>query len=396
MKNKISKYSIPLLAIIGIILSLVLTHVYYNANFVPNANPSFCSLNSTINCDAVAKTEFSRFIGVPLSIWGLGFYFLILFINFLPFIKNIAIFKDLASLENPKSYIFTLASISVLVSVILGVVQTVAIQKICILCCATYIVDIALLIVSKSGISFKEHYLNTVKDIKTLLEEPACFLGALILISILGFSIYLVNISKIFTPPPAIASPAVLQVPHFSNPNEHIGNVLGSTHPKVIIREYTDFNCPFCAMSNAMLHSLVQEVDGVQVIHNDFPLDKKCNSAIKKTNPDHVNSCLAALYARAARQQGSFWDYGSLLFDNQKNNLNEAKMISLAKSINLNTDQMKKYAHDPRSLAKLKSDVRKAYISGVHATPTYYIGMKKYEGLMSYPQLREIVLENMR
>ena len=394
MKNKISKYLIPLLALAGLILSVILTVVYYNANFVTGASPSFCSLNETINCDAVARTEYSRFLGVPLSLWGLGFYLLMLFVNFIPFISKIKFFQDFKPLKNPQSYVFTLASISIIVSIALGIVQVVQIHKICILCCATYVVDLAILIISKSGISFKEHYLNTINDTKVFLEEPVCILGSGIIFTILILSLSYFNLSKTFIPNnPNITLPSQLGIPQIQKSGGPIGNVLGSKNPKLVIREYTDFECPVCAIFSAMMQTLVKDVDGVQVIHNDFPLDMECNALLK--HPMHKNSCLAALYARAAKEQGKFWDYDNLLFDNQKD-FNEDKFISLAKSLNLNTNEMENSAHNLQSMSELKSDVNKAYSLGVHATPTYFIGIRKYEGLMPYPKLKEIVLQNMK
>ena len=77
--KKIHRFIFSVFAIIAIFICIDLLIVYINANFNPGASPSFCVINDQIDCDAVAKSYFSRFIGVPLSIWGLGFYSLILF-----------------------------------------------------------------------------------------------------------------------------------------------------------------------------------------------------------------------------------------------------------------------------------------------------------------------------
>ena len=61
------KVAIGIVAFIGFLTTIKLAIIYYNANFVPNAPASFCSINKFIDCDSVAKTVDSQFLGVPLA-----------------------------------------------------------------------------------------------------------------------------------------------------------------------------------------------------------------------------------------------------------------------------------------------------------------------------------------
>ena len=58
MKKKIS---IIVIAIIGIITTIKLAIIYFNANFNPYALSSFCSINEFIDCDGIARTTESQF-----------------------------------------------------------------------------------------------------------------------------------------------------------------------------------------------------------------------------------------------------------------------------------------------------------------------------------------------
>ena len=51
-----------LLAILGLIATVALAVVYYNANFNPAAGPSFCTdqNNPVVNCDGIAKSVNSQ------------------------------------------------------------------------------------------------------------------------------------------------------------------------------------------------------------------------------------------------------------------------------------------------------------------------------------------------
>lgn len=387
MKSKIKDYSILILAVIGILISVELSIIYYNANFLSAIKPSFCAINETINCDSVARTQYSHFLGVPMSIYGLIYYIVV-------FIFSIFILGYQEKFKNIKSYLFSLSTIGLLISLVLGGISALLIHKICILCYITYFINLFIFILSKSGISFMSHYENTLKDVFSTLSKPFYLLISVILLIITVSTLYYINTSKIFVSNSSnINNDSIVYTSE--NPNKSVvyGNILGSKKPKLIIQEYTDFQCPYCSISNIMMHRLVQEVDGVQVIHNDYPLNSQCNPGVKEKI--HKNSCNAALYARAARKQNKFWEFSSLLFENQQD-LSENKILGLAKKAGLDTNKLKRDAHSVEESQALRSDTMRANKMGITGTPTYFIGMKKYEGLLPYPEFKKIVLESKR
>ena len=87
-KEMKKKVGISIIAIVAIVTTIKLAVIYYNANFNPYALASFCSINDFIDCDGIAKTTESQFLGVPLAYWGLFFYsfvflmFMLLFFSF--------------------------------------------------------------------------------------------------------------------------------------------------------------------------------------------------------------------------------------------------------------------------------------------------------------------------
>ena len=80
--TKSNKISVFILAVLGLFLSLELCKIYYDANFNQYALGSFCSVNDLIDCDGVAKTTYSQFLGVPLCLWGVLLYLFILLLFF--------------------------------------------------------------------------------------------------------------------------------------------------------------------------------------------------------------------------------------------------------------------------------------------------------------------------
>ena len=87
--NKTQRISTTLLSLIGLALSIELCIVFYNANFAQNAAPSICAINEMFDCDSVAKTSYSQFLGIPLALWGVCLYLFFLFMTYVDKIQNI-------------------------------------------------------------------------------------------------------------------------------------------------------------------------------------------------------------------------------------------------------------------------------------------------------------------
>ncbi|MFA6989725.1 MAG: vitamin K epoxide reductase family protein [Candidatus Gastranaerophilaceae bacterium] len=388
LKSKINEYLIPLIAILGLITTIKLTLIYINANFVIGAQPSFCAINDYIDCDAVAKSQFSYFLGVPNSIWGMLFYLFILFLSIVDKIKKIPLFKFTEVFKNPQSYIFCLSIISIIVSLFLAWISSIVIHKLCLLCYVTYFLNIILFAVSKGDETMINHFKNSFKDFFSAIINPG-YAATAVILSIIGVLIlFLINKTEIFIP--FNYNNLKIQIEKYKIYNKISGNVLGDKNATVLIHEYTDFECPYCAISNGMMHKLVAELNNVEVIHHNYPLDKSCNPNMK--HPGHKNSCMAAKYALAAKAQNKFWDFNSIVFENNEN-LNEKKILELAKTVGLDTVKLKKDAYSPETAIELSYEIKQGNKLGVTSTPSYRIRMKLYEGLMSYPELKAILIK---
>ena len=65
------KILIGIIALIGFITTIKLAIIYYESNYNPYALSSFCSINDFVDCDGIAKTTASQFLGIPLAYWGM-------------------------------------------------------------------------------------------------------------------------------------------------------------------------------------------------------------------------------------------------------------------------------------------------------------------------------------
>lgn len=65
----------------------ILISAYSIYEFYYPSQESFCSINDVFNCATVAESDYAVFIGIPVAIWGLGFYSM-LFIGTLGVVLN--------------------------------------------------------------------------------------------------------------------------------------------------------------------------------------------------------------------------------------------------------------------------------------------------------------------
>ena len=380
------------LTILGIICCIELAVVYYQANYNPYAEPSFCNMNDFVDCDSVAQTSKAVFLGIPLTYWGFFLYFFILMLLHVNKIKEICIlgkkpFYFLDVFKRPYSYISVLGLISFVISVLLAVVSIFQIHKICVLCFVTYFINLAIGIVStdfKNG-GFTKSLKDSVEDfISGVKKETVPFIIAIILGGIfLGYA----------TVEMPFAS-RKQSIKHYMfmkhNPYKTSGNVLGNPNGSIKVHLYSDFKCPVCYSYNIMLHKIVKECKDVLIIHHQFPLDTECNPYLERQM--HKGACRMARYSVGAENQGKYWDMANALYENPPKNDDEA--IDLAKKLDLDVNRFKRDIYLPQTYAKIRKDIDDAIALGLDGTPNIIINGNRYFGAKAYYELKDIILKN--
>lgn len=139
----------------------------------------------------------------------------------------------------------------------------------------------------------------------------------------------------------------------------------GSPKALVTIVEFTDLECPSCARQHPVLERIVSEFgDRVQLVVRDFPLSQ------------HANARKAAEAAEAAREQGKYWEYVSVLFRNQSA-LGIDKLKQYATELGLDRTRFDASLDSGKFAEKVQRDVLDGRKLGVNGTPTLYINGKR-------------------
>ncbi|MBR1425449.1 DsbA family protein [bacterium] len=386
---------ISVLVFIGLLVTVDLAFIYYQANFNEYALPSFCVVNDFIDCDSVARTTESQFFGVPLAYWGLFLYAFITLLLIVDKLKKIPFLKFLEVFKNKFHYIASLGIISFTISMILLCVSLFGIHKLCIMCVVTYIINLCIGLVAAQGI--KGHFIGAIKQswfdfVDALKPIPYRIAFGVVILCAIGFLGWTYSSAKF--------SPALKFSRNFGeftkvkvNKYAIKGNTLGSqASDAVVVQIYSDYNCPMCFSANIMLHKLAKEFKNVRIEHHSMPLDVECNKYLKQEF--HHGSCIMAQYAEAAREQEKFWEVHSLFFEKKPSN--ETAIIETLQNsgFDIDIDKIKKDAHKPEILNEIKKDIDYAIENKMIGTPSIKIGDDFQMGMKGYPELKKWVIEH--
>ncbi len=177
----------------------------------------------------------------------------------------------------------------------------------------------------------------------------------------------------------------------FYTPEKHVfglevgdGHVLGDPDAPVIMYEFTDFQCTFCAQ-----YAVETEPELVR----DYVDEGKLKIVFKHfANPNHPYSIDAALASECAGEQGRFWDYQHALFEKSYDFV-EFTFSGVAESLDLNITQFDECLESEAYMDKVKAQSTSAFEAGFRSTPVFVINGRVIEGAYPYEDFKEAIEE---
>ena len=158
----------------------------------------------------------------------------------------------------------------------------------------------------------------------------------------------------------------------------------GAKNAKVVIQEFSDFQCPFCSRVNPSIAQVMTEYgDKVRIVWRDYPL------------PFHKDAGPAAQAARevfAQKGDKAFWAYHDLLFQNQKA-LSRENLEKFAEQVGgINMKAFKAALDSGKHKAGVDADVAAVAKAGARiGTPSFFINGKLLQGAQPYPAFKAAI-----
>lgn len=152
--------------------------------------------------------------------------------------------------------------------------------------------------------------------------------------------------------------------------NIPIGNspVKGDKNAPVIITEFSDFQCPYCAQLEPALNDVLKAYPKeVKLVFKQYPL------------PFHPHAKNATKASLAAFEQGKFWEMHDLIFANFTK-LGEDKFKEFAAQLGLNMEKFNADYSSSKYDVQIQQDITLGNNVGVTGTPTLFINGKRQQG----------------
>lgn len=358
-----------LLALGGLGVSIELTSIHHSTHTDPTFS-SVCAVSDEVNCETVARSPYSIFLGAPVSVWGILGYTIIALFAVWGFARSR--FHE----RYPLGIIFGLVVVAFCAAGLLAYISFTRIDSLCLFCMTLYGINTILLLVL-SGYCIRlrlNPFALFFRDMRALVARPLIFAG-------IGVPSLAVSVALMFAIEPYWQHVGWQELPKLPTGTDKNGqHWIGAQSPLVTIVEFSDYQCPFCRKAHRDLRKLAGEYpDEIRVIHRHLPLDNACNKNIKR--PFHSEACKFAKAAECAADQKQFWQMNDALFSIQDHT--KAKNVNvedLAVELGLDRSSFKDCMASPDIPNRLKEDMKAAKSLEVQGTPTFFIGMQPFEG----------------
>ena len=166
------------------------------------------------------------------------------------------------------------------------------------------------------------------------------------------------------------------------------GRAIGSADAPVTLEVWSDYQCPFCQRFATTWESAIADKyagDGrVRIIYRDYAFIGD-------------ESVRAAIAARAAEQQGQYWQFHDYLFANQngenKGWFSDGRLQGIAQAIGLDLASFNAARSDGATRQAVLAETAQGRALGITGTPTLTINGQLRTDLTTYDKLEAAVEE---
>jgi protein-disulfide isomerase len=132
----------------------------------------------------------------------------------------------------------------------------------------------------------------------------------------------------------------------------------------VLVLEYADLQCPYCAKAHGLLSGLA-----ARRVYRHFPVVSK-----------HPRARVLAQAAEAAALQGRFWDFHDSLYEDQ-GHLDDPHLWARCETLGLDLDRFEADRRSDEVAERVERDFRSGIRAGVTTTPMLFVDGSAHPGV---------------
>lgn len=130
-------------------------------------------------------------------------------------------------------------------------------------------------------------------------------------------------------------------------------HILGNPNAKIIIVEYSDFECPYCKDFHLTMNRLMDEYGKkgqVAWVYRHFPLEKIHK---KSRYASIVSECVVKI----TQNKSNFWDFINKVFGDSPNSLSVEILNNLAYTYNIKEEELSSCVQNPEINSKISENI---------------------------------------
>jgi protein-disulfide isomerase len=150
----------------------------------------------------------------------------------------------------------------------------------------------------------------------------------------------------------------------------------GDPDAPVVLVEYGDYQCPYCAAAHPVVKELLDGFHtSLALVFRHFPLSEA-----------HPMAIPAAQTAEFAGERNRFWEMHDALYMNQPR-LGPQALFALADALGLPENELQAALTSGAYADRIRSDFLSGVHSGVNGTPCFFINGVRHDGGWSFEEL---------
>jgi uncharacterized membrane protein/protein-disulfide isomerase len=359
-------------AVLGLGAASASSYVHYRL-LTDQGYSSFCDVNATVNCTQAYLSQYGSFWGVPVALFGVFFFTLVLLL------AGAGGRKTAQARDGIPAYIFAVSTVGLAFILYLGWASYVQLKTFCLLCAITYVSVISIFIISGGATPFPMTTLprRVPRDVRALVSSPIALVMALLFVFGAGSAIASFpgqaprQTAATITP---LNAQQRADIAKWWDLQPKIELPIAAEGAKVVVAIFSDYQCPHCRAAHEAYRSLVAKYSASGDVHfvlKHFPLEGECNAYA--ANGPHSAACEAAAAVVLARKTGKAAQMEEWLFANQEKLTPSAVRVA-AKDVGGIADFNGSYAE---ALKDVRADANLGGLLGVGSTPTLFLNSRK-------------------
>lgn len=371
-----------LLGFAGMVIAARLVFIHLALQADPDAG-SACNLGGYFNCDIVNASRFASVGDVPIAYGALALYALL---------TSLA-FHELRGSDVRRVVVYSriLGTLAVLYSAYLAVLSVAILHAFCVFCVGLYAVNIGFAALGWLRPPPQLRVADTLRlDALVFFTagSGAWQARAAVLLALLGASgtrqLGLVGRARSVDTP--LSTP--VQRSHVAIA---AGHSEGAADSRVVVVEFSDFECPHCRKASADFEALRARFAGqVQFVFKHFPLDTRCNTSVRRRL--HKRACAAADAAICAGEQHRLWSFQKETF---ARGAVDAKLVEAADAAGLDVAAWQRCRWTDAAREAVVRDVEDGIRLGITKTPSFLVGDRLLTGARSRAELSDEIVRQL-